>query len=218
MTISILLADDHQMIRQGLKLVLEAQPDLKIAGLAADGLEAVALAERLKPDLVIVDIQMPGLSGMDVIRQIKQRLPGCRMIVLSMYDEEEFVLGAMRQGAGGYVLKESSADDLVNAVRAVMRGERYLSPRLAERAIQMYLMQTTPAENHYSTLTNREREVLHLSAEGLTQAEIGRRLCISPRTVEVHRANLMRKLGLRSQADLIQYAHQVKIIPDSPIP
>jgi len=218
MTISILLADDHQMIRQGLKLVLEAQPDLKIAGLAADGLEAVALAERLKPDLVIVDIQMPGLSGMDVIRQIKHRLPGCRMIVLSMYDEEEFVLGAMRQGAGGYVLKESSADDLVNAVRAVMRGERYLSPRLAERAIQMYLMQTTPAENHYSTLTNREREVLHLSAEGLTQAEIGRRLCISPRTVEVHRAILMRKLGLRSQADLIQYAHQVKIIPDSPIP
>jgi two-component system, NarL family, response regulator NreC len=167
---------------------------------------------------VIVDIQMPGLSGMDVIRQIRQRLAACRMIVLSMYDEEEFVLGAMRDGATGYVLKESSADDLVLAVRSVMRGDRYLSPRLADRAFRMYISQPAPVENQYSTLTNREREVLHLSAEGLTLAEIARRLTISPRTVEVHRANLMRKLGLHSQVDLVQYARQMKIIPDSSIP
>lgn len=218
MTINILLADDHAMIREGLQMVIETQKDLHVVGLAADGLEAVSLAERLKPDLVIVDIQMPGLSGFDVVRQIKQRLPQCRVIVLSMYDEEEYVLGVLRDGASGYVLKESSADNLVAAVRVVMAGGRYLSPRLAERALNSYISQTRlgPAGDEYTTLTNREREVLHLAAEGLNGPEIARRLSISPRTVEAHRANLMRKLDLHSLAELIQYARQKKILPELP--
>ena len=212
MTANILLADDHAMIREGLRMVLETQPDFHVVGLAANGLDAVAQAERLKPDLVIVDIQMPGLSGLDVVRQLKQRLPQSRVIVLSMYDEEEYVLGVMRDGALGYVLKESSAENLVDAVRAVLAGERYLSPRLAERAFRSYIDRSTPGDDRYETLTNREREVLHLSAEGFNGPEIARRLSISPRTVEVHRANLMRKLGLHSQDELVQYARQKKII------
>ena len=212
MTINILLADDHAMIREGLQMIIESQPDLHVIGLAGDGLETVAMAERLNPDLVIVDIQMPKLSGFDVVRQLRQRLPYCRVIVLSMYDEEEYVLGVMRDGASGYVLKESSAQNLVGAIRAVMEGERYLSPRLAERAYATYINQPRLTEDRYSTLTDREREVLHLAAEGLSGPEIAAQLTISPRTVETHRSNLMRKLDLHSLAELIHYAHNKKII------
>jgi len=213
MAISILLADDHEIFRQGLRLLLENQPDIKVVGHAVDGLEAVAQAERLHPDVVVVDMLMPGLTGMDVTRQIKQRMPQCHVVILSMYDDESYVLNALREGASCYVLKESSADDLVQAVRAAFAGHRYLSPSLNERVIQTYITQThTKETDTYATLTNREREVLHLAAQGCTGPEIARRLSISPRTIETHRANLMHKLGLHSLMELVEYARKHKII------
>jgi two-component system response regulator NreC len=217
--VSILLADDHEILRQGLQRLLGTQPDFKVVGQAQNGLEAVELAERLHPDVVIVDILMPGLNGNDVTRQIKQRLPNTRMIVLSMYDDDSYVVSALQNGANGYVLKSSSATDLVQAVRAALAGQRFLSPPLAERAIQAYIhqAQNKVAGEHkvrfaYDLLTLREREVLHLSVEGLSGPEIANQISISTRTVETHRANLMHKLGLHSQAELVAYAREHGII------
>lgn len=214
MSITILLADDHEIFRQGLTMLLGAQPDFTVVGQAADGLEAVALAERLRPNVLIVDMLMPGLSGMDVTCQVRQRLPETRVVVLSMHADESYVLSALQNGANAYVLKDSSAADLVQAVRAAMAGQRFLSPVLTERAIQAYINQRQETEdNEYSALTNREREVLHLSVEGLTAGEIGKRLSISVRTVETHRAHLMHKLGLHSQEELVAFARKQKLIP-----
>jgi DNA-binding NarL/FixJ family response regulator len=215
MTISILLADDHEIFRQGLQMLLASQSDFKVVGHVADGLEAIKMAERLKPDVVIVDMLMPGLNGIEVTRQVKQRLPNVRVIVLSMHDDESYVLNALRSGAIGYVLKDSSAADLIQAVRAVIAGQRFLSPALAERAIQSYINKPEDEiHNHQIPLTTREREVLQLSADGLTAPEIARRLSISTRTVETHRANLMHKLNLHSQAQLVAYAQKHNFISD----
>lgn len=216
MTISILLADDHEIFRHGLKMLLEAQPDFKVVGQAIDGLEVITLTEQLQPDVVVLDMIMPGLNGIDATYQIKQRLPRCRVVVLSMHDDESYVLNVLRCGANGYVLKDSSAADLVQAVRAAMAGQRFLSPPLTERAIQAYINKTqSDSSNSYHILTNREREVLHLSAEGFSASEIAERLSISIRTVETHRSNLMHKLGLNSQNKLIEFAKKHKIIPSS---
>jgi two-component system, NarL family, response regulator NreC len=213
MKTTILLADDHEIFRQGLNMLLSAQPDFQVIGQAADGLQAVALAERLCPNIVIVDMLMPGLSGMDVVRQIKQRVPICQVIVLSMHDDESYVLTALQNGAIGYVLKDSSTADLVQAVRSAMAGQRFLSQPLTERAIQAYINQAQSSSGDYLRLTNREREVLHLAAEGLTNPEIAKRLTISVRTVETHRAHLMHKLGARSQEELVAFAKRKKLIP-----
>ena len=214
MSVTVLLADDHPIVRQGLRLLLEAEPDFRIVGEAGDGLEAVGLVERLKPDVLVLDLMMPGLNGLDVARQVSQRSPETRIVILSMQDNEAYVLQALRNGAAGYVLKQSTSDELVRAVRAVITGRRYLSPPLSERAIEIYLQKTEAAPlDVYETLTPREREVFHLAAEGCTNAEIAERLFISPRTVEVHRANMMRKLGLHNQADLIRDALRRGILP-----
>jgi len=214
MAISILLADDHQVVRQGLRALLEAEPDFCLIGEAGDGLETVQLAERLKPDVLIVDLMMPGLNGLEVTRQVRQRSPQCRVVILSMHSNEAYVLEALRNGAAGYVLKDSSAADLVQAVREVAAGRRYLSPPLSERAIETYIQKAEATTlDPYETLTTREREVLHLAAEGRTNAEIAAQLSISPRTAETHRANLMRKLGLRTQTDLIRYALRRGVLP-----
>jgi two-component system, NarL family, response regulator NreC len=182
-------------------------------GQALNGLEAVELAKHLRPDVVIVDILMPGLNGIDVTFQIKQHLPNCRVIILSMYDDESYVIEALQNGANGYVLKASSATDLVNAVRAALAGEHYLSPQLAERAFAAYIHQAENKDAYkYNMLTNREREVLHLFVEGLIGSDVAKRLSISVRTVETHRNNLMRKLGLHSQRDLEAYARKQGII------
>lgn len=211
---AIVLADDHHVVRQGLRGLLEAEPDFSIAGEAADGLQAVDLVDRVKPDVLVIDVMMPGLSGLEVTRQVRQRSPRTHIVILSMYSNEAYVLEALRNGAAAYVLKDSSAADLVHAVREVVAGRRYLSPPLSERAIETYAekAKSTSLDPH-ETLTTRERQVLHLAAEGYTNTEIGDRLSISPRTVETHRANLMRKLGLQSQTNLIRYALQRGIIP-----
>jgi DNA-binding NarL/FixJ family response regulator len=211
---TIILADDHHIVRQGLRSLLEAEPGFRITGEASDGLEAVQLAERLQPDVLVVDLMMPGLGGLEVVRQTSQRSPQTLILVLSMHANEAYVLEALRNGAAGYVLKDSSVTELVQAVREVLAGRRYLSPPLSERAIDAYVQKAQAAAlDPYDTLTAREREVLQLSAEGRSHAEIAAKLSISPRTAETHRANLMRKLGLHTHTDLIRYALKRGIIP-----
>ena len=211
---SILLADDHRIVRQGLRALLEAEVDLHLAGETGDGLEAVQLAEQLQPDVIVLDLMMPGLNGLEATRRIKSCCPKTHIVILSMHTDEGYVLEALRNGASGYVLKDSSADDLVRAVREVVAGRRYLSPPLSERAIEAYTRKAQETSlDAYEKLTNREREVLHLAAEGHSSTEIAERLSISSRTVETHRANMMRKLDLRSQTDLIRYALKRGIIP-----
>jgi len=211
---TIVLADDHHIVRQGLRVLLEGQPDFQLVGEAGDGLEAVQLTERLKPDVLIIDLMMPSLNGLEATRQVSQRSPHTRVVILSMHANEAYVLEALRNGAAGYVLKDSSAADLVHAVREVVAGRRYLSSPLSERAIAAYIQKASDvALDPYEILTNREREVLHLAAEGYTNAEIADQLSISPRTAETHRANLMHKLGLRTHTDLIRYALRRGILP-----
>lgn len=211
---TIVLADDHVVVRQGLRALLEAEPDFAIVGEAADGLEVADLVERLKADVLILDLMLPGLNGLEVTRQVQQRSPQTRIVVLSMYANEAYVLEALRNGAGAYVLKEASAADLVHAIREVMAGRRYLSPPLSESAIELYVQKAKAApRDPYEALTTREREVLQLAAEGQSNPGIADRLGISVRTVETHRANLMHKLDLRSQTDLVRYALRRGILP-----
>jgi DNA-binding NarL/FixJ family response regulator len=190
-----------------LRALLEAEPDFLVVGDAGDGVIAAQQVERLKPDVLLVDVMMPGLSGLEVARQVMQRSPHTRVIVLSMHANEAYVLEALRNGAAGYVLKDSSTSELLQAVRTVACGRRYLSPPLSERAIEAYAQKAAPAPRDiYETLTTREREVLYMAAEGYSSSEIAARLAISPRTAETHRTHLMRKLGLHTQTDLIRYA------------
>jgi two-component system, NarL family, response regulator NreC len=212
--ISIMLADDHPIVRQGLKALLESEQNFQLVGEAGDGLEAVRLAIRLKPDVLVTDVMMPGLNGLEVTRQVTKSLPQTRVIILSMYTDDSYVLEALKNGATGYVLKDSQATDLVEAIREVAAGNRYLSPPLSERELELYAqrIELVPADP-YELLTTREREVLHLVAEGRTSAEIAQQLFISPRTAEGHRANLMRKLGIQNNAELVRYALKRGIVP-----
>jgi DNA-binding NarL/FixJ family response regulator len=207
MAVSVLLADDHPIVRQGLRHLLEMQPEFKVVGEASDGIAAAQMAERCRPDVMVVDLMMPGLNGLEVIRQVRQRSPATRIIVLSMHNNDAYVLQALKRGASGYVLKDSASGEVVQAVKQVMLGQRYLSASLAENMIELLLKQTgNLPKDPYEALTNREREVFQLTAEGWNNTEIAGRLCISPRTVEVHRANLMEKLGLHSQMDVLRFA------------
>ena len=214
MTVTVLLADDHPIVRQGLRHLLEAEPDLKIVGEASDGLQAVQLTEKFKPNVLIVDMMMPDLNGLEVLRQVKDRSPATCCIVLSMQSADVYVVEALKAGALGYVLKETGPSELVNAVQQVIGGKRYLSPRLSERLIDV-LLQTAEDLTHdpYETLTNREREILQMAAEGMTTSAIAKRLSISPRTAELHRSRMMDKLGLNNQTELIRYALKRGILP-----
>jgi DNA-binding NarL/FixJ family response regulator len=214
MTTTIVLADDHHIVRQGLRALLEAEADFQLVGETGDGLEAVHLAEQLHPEVIIIDLMMPNINGLEATRQISSCCPQTHIVILSMHADEAYVLEALRNGAEGYVLKNSSADDLIRAVREVIAGRRYLSPPLSERAIEVYTKkaQDSPLDP-YEKLSNREREVLHLAAAGHSSSEIATMLSISPRTVETHRANMMHKLDLGSQTDLIRYALKRGIIP-----
>ncbi len=204
---TIVLAEDHHIVRQGLRALLQTEPDLQVIGEAGDGPEAVNLLERLKPDVLVLDLMMPGLGGVEVTRQARRLSPQTRVVILSMHANEAYVLDALSAGAVGYVLKRSTASDLVQAIRAAIEGRRYLSPPLADRLLDTYLQTAKPESlDPYNTLTNRERQVLPLAAAGYSNAEIAERLTISTRTVEMHRGNLMNKLNLHTAADLIRYA------------
>ncbi len=210
---TIVLADDHPIIRRGLCTMLEAESDLNVVAEAQDGQAALLAVEKHTPDVLIVDISMPGLNGIDVAHRVHKEYPQIKVIVLSMHSNESYVLKALRNGVSGYVLKASSTDDLVTAVHKVMAGEMYFSAAISQRAIDLYVEKARSSNlEPYDTLTSREREVLQLSAEGLTNNEIAARLCLSSRTIEMHRANLMSKLNLRNQTDLIRFAIQQGIL------
>jgi DNA-binding NarL/FixJ family response regulator len=212
--ITIVLADDHEVVRLGLRALLEKEPDFRIVGEAADGLQTVNFVKQLNPNVLVLDLMMPGINGIEVTWQVKKHSPLTHVIILSMYSNEAYVVETLRKGAEGYVLKDSTGSDLIKAVREVTAGRRYLSPPFSERAIDIYIQTTkTTALDLYETLTPREREVLQMAAQGYTNVEIADRLSISPRTVEVHRSNMMTKLGLHNQAGLIRYAMQRGILP-----
>jgi two-component system, NarL family, response regulator NreC len=212
--ITIVLVDDHHLVRQGLRALLETEPDFTVIDEMDSGLGVAEFVEQTKPNILVIDLMMSGLNGLEVARQITQRKLETRVIILSMHSEEAYVLQALTNGAMGYVLKESRASDLVEAIHTALAGRRYLSPPLSERAIEAYMNRTPNATTDpYEHLTMREREVLQLAAEGYTSPEIGEQLSISARTVEVHRASLMRKLTLRNQSELIRYALRRGILP-----
>lgn len=211
---TIALADDHQIVRQGLRVLLEAEPDFSVVGEAGDGLAAILLVDSLRPNILLLDLMMPGLNGQEVIRTVRKRQPKTRIVVLSMHSSEPYVIEALKNGAAGYVLKDASSADLIRAVREVVAGRRYLSAPLSERAIEAYQEKArASAADRYDMLTTREREVLQLAAEGHTNSGIAKRLGIGPRTAETHRTNLMHKLDLHSQTDLIKFAIERRIIP-----
>jgi len=209
----IFLADDHPVVRRGLRALLESEPYFKVVGESSDGLETVRLVRKLKPDVLILDLKMPGLSGLEVTRRVKQVSPLTRVIILSIYGDKSHVIDALKSGAWGYVLKEANVDELITAIKQVVAGRRYLSQSLSELVIDYISSGEDKVEDPYELLTPREREVLYLVAQGMTNAEIASKLYISRRTVETHRANLMRKLGLKNQADLIRFAIRRGILP-----
>ena len=214
MSTTIVLVDDHHVVREALRKMLEAEKEFRIVGEAGDGLEALKVVEQCKPDILVCDLMMNGMNGLEVTRKLTKRFPKTKVVILSMYGNDGYVHEAMRAGAKGYVLKESTSTELVRAIREAVLGRRYLSPPLSDRAIDAYLQKTEETTlAPYDTLTTREREVLHLAAQGNTNAEIAAKLFISRRTVEVHRASMMQKLGLHVQTDLIRYAIQHGILP-----
>ena len=193
--------------------MLEGESDFRIVGEVGDGLQGLSEVKRLHPDVLLLDLAMPGLNGLEVLRQVTKYCPKTRVVVLSMHASEAYVLEALRNGAAAYVLKGSDGSEVLEAMRAVLDGRRYLSPPLSQLAMQVYLEKAEKAASHcYDALTTREREVLQLSAEGYSNSNIAARLFISRRTVETHRANLFYKLGLRTQTDLVRYALRRGII------
>jgi DNA-binding NarL/FixJ family response regulator len=210
----VLLADDHTLIRAGLRLVVEQQPEFTVVGEAADGRQAVALAESLKPDVVVMDIGMPGLNGIEACRQIRESLPGTQVVMLSMHSDEGYVLRALKAGARAYLLKDSAEADLARAIRAASEGKSFFSPAVGKVLLDDYMrkLQRTGAEDSYELLTPREREILQLVAEGQSSKEIAALLHLSVYTVETHRARLMQKLNLRGVPELILYAVRKGIV------
>ncbi|MCB0163194.1 MAG: response regulator transcription factor [Anaerolineae bacterium] len=215
MSITIVLADDHHIVREGLKTILNAQPDFQIVGEADDGLQVSPLVERLKPSVLVLDLMMPGLNGLEISRQVRRNTPQTQIVILSMHANEAYVAEALAAGAAAYLLKRATSDELINAIHEAVAGRRYLSSPLSDRLIDAYIrkLEAEEEDDPYATLTPREREVIHLAAEGSTNNEIAERLSLSVRTVEKHRSNLMHKLGLKTQTDLIRYAFQRGLLP-----
>ncbi len=204
---TIVLADDHKIVRQGLKALLDAEPDFSVVGEVGDGLEVEDTVQRIQPDVLVLDLMMPGLNGLEVTRRIAAGSTQTKIVVLSMHSNEAYVLEALKNGAMAYVLKDSGSTDLLQAVRDVSDGRRYLSPPLSEHAIEAYTEKAKGVPvDAYHILTAREREVLQLAAEGDSNPDIAARLSIRPRTAETHRANVMRKLKLHGHTDLVRFA------------
>ena len=208
MTIRVVLVDDHAMLREGLHAILAAQPDLDVVGQAADGLEALRLIDQLSPHVVVMDIAMPRMNGLEATRRIKKAHPDCGVLVLTQYQDREYILSVLKAGADGYILKKSAGADLARAIRAVSAGEPALDPSASRAVIDAFIASTAPVDGMEDVghLSDREREVLILIAEGYSNQQIAVTLNISPKTVEVHRGNIMAKAGLHSRTDLVKYA------------
>ena len=214
MTIKILIADDHDVVRAGIRFLLQRQEDMEIVGEASDGRQVVRLAEALSPSVIVMDIAMPQLNGIDAAAQILNRDPDIKIIVLSMYADEEFLIRALTAGVKGYLLKDAVQADLLRAVRAIATGRSFFSPAIAQTLAEDYVrqLQNKGIEDSYELLTEREREVLQLLAEGKSNKEVATLLNVSPYTVETHRTHLMQKLNLHNTADIVLYAVRKKIV------
>jgi len=206
--IRVLIADDHAIVREGVKMILAKESDIEVAGEASDGQEALALVERLKPAVVVMDISMPGMGGIEATQLVKERYPAVNVLALTMHEDESYVFKLLRAGASGYVLKRAAAQDLVQAVRAAAKGEAFLYPSVARKVVEDYLKRVEAGEERarYDGMTEREKEILTLIAQGLSNKQIGERLYISIKTVQTHRAHILEKLGLHDRTELVRYA------------
>ena len=212
--ISVLIADDHTIVRSGVRLLLEAETDIRVVGEALNGLEALELAESLQPDVVLMDITMPEMDGLEATREIKTRFPQINVLVLTMHRSDEYFFEMLKAGASGYILKGAKTSELINAVRVVYQGEVFLYPTMTQKLVNGYLKLSEWDEEVGPTLSPREKEILSLLAEGYSSKEIADQLVISPSTVHSHRGNLMDKLGLNNRRELIQFARKRGLIRD----
>jgi two-component system response regulator NreC len=212
--VRLLVADDHKIFRQGIKKLLEEEPDLQVVGESADGRETVKKATELKPDIILMDIAMANLNGLEATKQIKKVLPETKVIMLTMHKNEEYVLQSFQAGASGYILKEGAVEELVSAIRSIHQDKSFLSPTVSKTLVDAYLrkMETGKTETPFDLLTDREREVLQLIAEGYTNREVAKQLFISVKTVEAHRAHIMQKLNIHDIAKLVKYAIQKGLV------
>lgn len=210
--IRVMIVDDHALVREGIMALLKLYDDVEVVGEASDGVEAIANAEKLKPDVILMDIAMPGLGGLEATMEIKKRSPDVRVLVLSQYDDKEYVSRFLKANVSGYLLKRAVGGELITAIRAVARGECYLHSAVASRVIDGYIGKTIEAPDPYDLLTDREKQVLKLVAEGHTQKEIASILGISVKTAVAHNTNICEKLGLHLKAELIKFAIQKGII------
>lgn len=207
--ISVFLADDHAMVREGLAALVSREPDLRVVGQCGDGLEVLGAVRKTNPDVVVLDITMPGLNGLDICRDLGKKVKGTAILILTMHDDEQFVASALEHGASGYLLKESAPAQLAEAVRRVARGEIYLGPGISPAALHRI---GNPAEDPYNRLTTRERQVLHLITEGKTNREVAQQLDLAVKTVDTHRTRLMRKLDIHDQTALVKFALRKGIV------
>jgi two-component system response regulator NreC len=212
--IRVLIVDDHTIVRSGVRLLLEGEPDIEVVGEGLDGSQALALVENLRPHVVLMDIAMPGMDGLEATRQIKVRWPDINVLVLTMHRTEDYFFEMLKIGASGYVLKSAETGELVSAVRVVARGEVYLYPTMARQLVQDYLVRVGGSDAVHPSLSPREKEILQLLAEGYSNNEIAEKLVISPSTVHTHRSNLMFKLDLSNRRELIQYARKRGLLRD----
>lgn len=211
--VTAIIADDHQIVRRGLRTILEQEAGCTVVAEAADGLSAVQLVEQHKPTVLILDLNLPRLHGIEVLRQTRGTSPHTRVIILSMHNDEPYVIEALRAGAMAYVLKGSESQEIARALAEVLAGRRFLSAPLSEWAINALIAKPKDDADPLQALTPRERMVLQLAAEGATNTEVAGKLFISPRTAETHRTNLLRKLGLQTQTDLVRFAIRKGLIP-----
>lgn len=213
-TITVFLADDHTIVRQGLAKLLEGEPNLRVVGEAENGREAVDKVGELKPDIVIMDIAMPMLNGIEATRQIRKACPSTKVIILSMYSHDRYISELFSLGASGYLLKSSTSTDIINAIHSALKGETYLSPSISHMVIEDYisLKKKSPQEDLYNRLSNREREIFQMITEGRSTKEISQILYISPSTVKTHRSNIMEKLNMDNISQLIQFAIHLGIV------
>ena len=211
--IKILLADDHGIVRSGIRMLLESQPDFEVVGEAEDGWEAIRMTEQLMPDVIVMDIAMPRLGGLDALCEIRKRTPNVRVVILSIYDREEFFFKAIKAGGSGYILKEGNPEELLMAIRSAYRGDIFLAPSVAKSVLTDYLnINESNQSNKFDSLTLRQKEVLQLIGEGKTTAEIAETLCLSIKTVEKHRSNILRALELQTPRELLHYAYRKNIL------